>query len=46
MDPEGLREVISDYQKCVAETVGRFGGYVASAAALPWCPVTPSALKR
>jgi class 3 adenylate cyclase len=24
-----LREVISAYQKCVAETVGRFGGYVA-----------------
>ena len=33
MDPEDLREVISAYQKCVAETVGRFGGYVASAAA-------------
>src|ERR1700760_486052 len=29
MDPEDLREVISSYQKCVAETVGRFGGYVA-----------------
>ena len=29
MDPEDLREVISAYQKCVAETVGRFGGYVA-----------------
>jgi SAM domain (Sterile alpha motif)/Adenylate and Guanylate cyclase catalytic domain len=26
MDPEDLREVISAYQKCVAETVGRFGG--------------------
>jgi len=25
MDPEDLREVISAYQKCVAETVGRFG---------------------
>ena len=24
MDPEDLREVISAYQKCVAETVGRF----------------------
>jgi hypothetical protein len=23
MDPEDLREVISAYQKCVAETVGR-----------------------
>ena len=29
MDPEDLREVISSYQKCVAETVGRFGGFVA-----------------
>jgi class 3 adenylate cyclase len=29
MDPEDLREVISAYQKCVAETVLRFGGYVA-----------------
>src|SRR5262249_19901448 len=29
MDPEGLREVIAAYQKCVAETVGRFGGFVA-----------------
>ena len=29
MDPEDLREVISAYQKCVAETVGRFGGLVA-----------------
>jgi hypothetical protein len=26
MDPEDLREVISAYQKCVAETVGRYGG--------------------
>src|SRR5262249_27663602 len=25
MDPEDLREVISAYQKCVAETVRRFG---------------------
>ena len=25
-EPEDLREVISAYQKCVAETVGRFGG--------------------
>ena len=46
VDPEDLREIISACQKCVAETVGRFGGYVASAAALPWCPVTPSTLKR
>src|ERR1700746_1801758 len=29
MDPEDLREVISAYQKCVAEIVGRFGGFVA-----------------
>jgi class 3 adenylate cyclase len=29
MDPEDLREVISTYQKCVAETVGRCGGFVA-----------------
>jgi len=29
MDPEDLREVISDYQKCVAQTVQRFGGFVA-----------------
>src|SRR4029077_17192448 len=31
MDPEDLREVISAYQKCVAETVVRFGGFVAKA---------------
>src|SRR4029077_311551 len=29
MDPEDLREVISADQKCVSETVQRFGGYVA-----------------
>jgi class 3 adenylate cyclase/predicted ATPase len=29
MDAEDLREVISSYQKCVAETVRRFGGFVA-----------------
>jgi class 3 adenylate cyclase len=29
MDPEDLREIISAYQKCVAETVSRFGGFVA-----------------
>ena len=29
MDPEDLREIISAYQKCVAETVVRFGGFVA-----------------
>jgi class 3 adenylate cyclase len=29
MDPEDLSEVISAYQKCVAETVQHFGGFVA-----------------
>jgi class 3 adenylate cyclase len=29
MDPEDLREVISAYQKCVMQTVRRFGGFVA-----------------
>ena len=29
MDPEDLREIISAYQKRVAETVQRFGGFVA-----------------
>jgi class 3 adenylate cyclase len=29
MDPEDLREVVSAYQKCVDETVRRFGGFVA-----------------
>src|ERR1700723_3120763 len=29
IDPEDLREVISAYQKCVAETVQHFGGFVA-----------------
>jgi class 3 adenylate cyclase/predicted ATPase len=29
MDPEDLREIISAYQKCAAEIVRRFGGYVA-----------------
>jgi Molybdopterin-binding domain of aldehyde dehydrogenase/SAM domain (Sterile alpha motif)/Adenylate and Guanylate cyclase catalytic domain len=29
MDPEDLREVISGYQKCVTQTVQRFGGFVA-----------------
>jgi hypothetical protein len=29
MDPEDLREVISAYQKCIAEVVGRLGGYLA-----------------
>src|SRR5271169_3227565 len=30
MDSEDLREVISAYQKCVADTVQRFGGFCAS----------------
>ena len=30
MDPEDLREIISAYQKCVAETVRRFCGFVAN----------------
>jgi class 3 adenylate cyclase/predicted ATPase len=30
LDPEDLREVISAYQQCVAETVRRFGGFVAN----------------
>ena len=29
LDPEDLRAVITAYHKCVAETVGRFGGFVA-----------------
>jgi predicted ATPase/class 3 adenylate cyclase len=29
MDPEDLREIISAYQKCAAQTVQRFGGFVA-----------------
>src|SRR5262249_32995600 len=29
MDPEDLREIVSAHQKCVAETVKRFGGFVA-----------------
>src|SRR6185437_3740881 len=29
MDPEDLREVISAYQSCVTEIIGRFGGFVA-----------------
>jgi class 3 adenylate cyclase len=38
MDPEDLREAILVYQKCVAETVQRFGGFVAKSAlaALQW----------
>ncbi len=29
MDPEDLGEIISSYQRCVADTVQRFGGFVA-----------------
>jgi class 3 adenylate cyclase/tetratricopeptide (TPR) repeat protein len=29
MDPEDLREIISAYQRCVTDTVRRFGGFVA-----------------
>src|ERR1700722_15611656 len=29
LDPEDMREVIPAYQKCVSETVRRFGGFVA-----------------
>jgi class 3 adenylate cyclase len=29
MDPEDLREVLSAYQKCVAQTMRQFGGFVA-----------------
>ena len=29
LDPEDLRKLISAYQKCVSETVHRFGGFVA-----------------
>jgi class 3 adenylate cyclase len=30
MDPEDLRDIILAYQKCVAEIVHRFGGFVAN----------------
>ncbi|MCK1334658.1 AAA family ATPase [Bradyrhizobium sp. 38] len=29
LDPEDLREIISAYQRCVADTVRRFGGFLA-----------------
>src|SRR5215471_19248756 len=29
MDPEDLREIVSAFQKCVAETVDYFGGFIA-----------------
>jgi class 3 adenylate cyclase len=28
-DPEDLREIVGAYHRCVADTVGRFGGFVA-----------------
>jgi class 3 adenylate cyclase len=28
-DPEDLREILGAYHRCVADTVGRFGGFVA-----------------
>ena len=34
MDPEDLREVISSYQKCVAQTVQRFGDFVTATTAI------------
>jgi class 3 adenylate cyclase len=42
-DPEDLRELIGDYHRAVAETVGRFDGFVSSmscrASALGCMPV-------
>ena len=29
LDPEDLRDVIGTYQKCIAEVVGRYAGFVA-----------------
>jgi class 3 adenylate cyclase len=29
LDPEDLREIIGAYHRCAAETVSRFGGFVA-----------------
>ena len=49
MDPEDLREVISAYQKCVAETVQRFSGFVAKYMGdgiLVYFGVSPSARGR
>src|SRR5215831_2648395 len=28
-DPEDLREIVGDYHRCITDTVGRFGGFVA-----------------
>jgi class 3 adenylate cyclase len=30
MDPEDLRDIIAEYQKCVSETIQRFDGFVAN----------------
>jgi len=30
LDPEDLREIIGAYHRCVADAVGRFGGFVAN----------------
>jgi class 3 adenylate cyclase len=54
MDPEDLREVISAYQKCVADTVQRFGGFVAKFMGdgvlvnfgYPQAPLVPSPERR
>jgi hypothetical protein len=35
MDPEDLRDIMSSYQKCVAATVRRSGGFEARAAGAP-----------
>jgi SAM domain (Sterile alpha motif) len=46
MDPEDLREVISAYQKCVAETVSRFGGFVAKSSIWATASWSISATRR
>ena len=49
MDPEDLREVISAYQKSAAETVQRFGGFVAkymSDGVLVYFRVSPGTRRR
>jgi class 3 adenylate cyclase len=47
MDPEDLRQVISSYQKCVAQTVQRFDGFVAKyMATASWCTLaTPRPMR-
>jgi hypothetical protein len=46
MDPEDLREVISAYQKCVAETVQRCGGFVARSTWVTACSCTLDTPRR